>query len=420
MTNPMIEIITLVVFILFILAIVWGHFLRKSKTVDVDKDIRDKTNKALYQEHKTEIEKDFQQAKIDQENYEYLLAELDKGLLQDMEENQLHSSLVKNNQQASIIWPIVISLFILIFSFTVYQQTGAFETLSQSKATQNKHAGLDQAQQEGVAYLEKLKTKIKAYPKDSNLWFEMGQQLVILGDFGNAMTAYDRALEIEGPKADLIGAKAQAAYYKYAQEITPEVQKLIDSALALDATDASTNILLGMHEFSGGKYQAAINYWQTVLDANKSVNVEALNQVINEAKSRLNMPTDKPHSNVETVSSAVGITVNVTMSTDIENKMIASEDKTVFVYAIPAEGARIPVAAMKLKASDLPTKLILDDSKAMNPQMKISNYENVHVFAVISNLGTPGIKTGDFKGQLDNLAVNTTDTVNIIIDTIVP
>ena len=108
------------------------------------------------------------------------------------------------------------------------------------------------------------------------------------------------------------------------------------------------------------------------------------------------------------------------MSKDIENKMIESEDKTVFIYAIPAEGARIPVAAMKIKASDLPIQLTLDDSKAMNPQMKISNYENVHVFAVISNLGTPGIKTGDFKGQLDNLAVSTTDTVNIIIDTIVP
>jgi cytochrome c-type biogenesis protein CcmH len=158
-----------------------------------------------------------------------------------------------------------------------------------------------------------------------------------------------------------------------------------------------------------------------VLEANKSVNTVAITQAINEAKSRLAQgsvasPQEQAPSSGEQV---VGLTVNVAISEKIHNKLIEQGDKTVFIYAIPADGPRMPVAAVKMMASDLPTRIVLDDSRAMNPQVKISNFEQVHLFAVISQQGTPGIKPGDYQGRLNNIAVNTSTPIDIVINTIV-
>lgn len=414
-------IITLVVFILLILVIIWGHYLSQVKKDDIDQDSRDHTNKTLYHEHKAEIESDFLQEKIDQENYQYLVTELDKSFLQDMEENQAHSKISKTKQQISVVWPSVISIFVLVFSVAVYQKIGAFEQLSQPQIQQDQHGNLAPEQQESINRIEQLKAQLSATPDNSELWYALGQELVALGSFENAMTAFDKAIEIEGVVADLVGAKAQAAYYKNEQKLTPEVNTLIEQALALDPTDASTNILLGMHAFSETNYQAAIDYWQIVLDANKSVNAVAITQAINEAKSRLTQNTATPQQEQATSvgEQAVGLTVNVTISTEIHNKLIEQSDKTVFIYAIPADGPRMPLAAVKMMASDLPTRIVLDDSRAMNPQMKISNFEQVNLFAVISQQGTPGIKPGDYQGQLNNIAVSERETINIVIDTLV-
>lgn len=414
-------IITLIVFILLILIIVWGPFLSRKNIAPLDSGIRDTTNKDLYHEHKAEIELDFQQDKIDQENYQYLLTELDKSLLQDMEENQKNSVVIDNKgQQLSIVWPILLSLFVLVFSFMFYQKHGAFEQLSQPKVEQHSSSQQNSEQMELVARVKELKAQITATPQNSQLWYGLGQTLVAMGDFDNALKAFDKTIEIEGLKADLIGAKAQALYYKSEQKITADVERLIDQALALDPTDASTNILLGIHAFGINQYKDAINYWQGVIDAKKSVNVAALEQAINEAKSRLGLSSNNDVVSNEIATDVQGLTLYVSLSEEIEQAMIESADKTVFIYAIPASGPRMPVAAVKVQASDLPLTVVLDDSRAMNPQMKISNFEQVHVFAVISQQGTPGIKSGDYTGRIDNINVNNSDDIDVVINTVTP
>ena len=73
-------IITIVVFLLLILVVVWGHFLRSNQTkLAPVENLRDETNVRLYHEHKAEIEKDYQKGNVDEENYQYLLSELEKS-----------------------------------------------------------------------------------------------------------------------------------------------------------------------------------------------------------------------------------------------------------------------------------------------------------------------------------------------------
>ena len=200
------------------------------------------------------------------------------------------------------------------------------------------------------------------------------------------------------------------------------VQTLIDKALALDINDPSTNILLGMHNFIAQEYQQAIKYWQRVIDAGKQgVNVVALQEAVSEAKNRLGMPTNPMEGEQVSSQGAVGpqLKVNVSLSADITTQLAQGEDKVVFVYAIPTDGKRMPLAAMKLMASDLPKVVTLSDSNAMSPQSNLSSVSKVHIYAIVSKQGGAGIKPGDFKAEIFNISVDSTDAINLVVDRLV-
>lgn len=416
----------IVALLLLILVIIWGHFLQGNKSAaKSNENARDETNIQLYHEHKAEIEKDFQQGSLDQDNYNYLLEELDKSLLQDVSsvDNEIDNqpNAIKN---MSVFWPISLSLFVLAFSFVLYSYTGAYKQLTEPQVNNTKashqSAQVDQAR---VKALQDLKTLTEQEPENANAWYNLGNAFVAMGEYEKSIQAFDMVMSIEGEKADILGAQAQALYYLNGQTISPEVQVLMDKSLALDPYDASTNILLGMHNFMGQSYQKAIDYWQLVVEHNpQTVNVEAINQAISEAKSRLALTGEKP--TVATASpedtTSPQLHLNIQLSDEILAQLSQGDDKVVFVYAVPATGSRMPVAALKIKASDLPTEVVLNNSRAMSPQANLSSVSEVHLYAVVSNQGGVGIKSGDFKAEILNVDVNTTKVLILTIDTIVP
>ncbi len=419
-------IIFTVVFLLLILIVVWGHFIkRNNKTIIVNNSDRDDTNVTLYHEHKAEIENDFKQGRIDDENYQYLIAELDKSLLQDIEENKKASSNeVIENKTISIIWPASLTVFVLVFSFWMYNFNGAYQQLSQPL---NQQASSEDQAQQIIAQIKSIIDLTVKEPENSDAWYSLGQAFINIGEFNRAGEAFDKVMQIEGESAEIYGAKAQAFYYRDQQAMSDDVKNLIDKALALDPTDASTNILIGMHNFRNENYSLAIQHWETVINSNKTnVQSDALREAVNEAKNRLQQANNENGSvQANTQEAAVSgpqLTVNVDLSEEIKQLLIQGEDKVVFIYAVSADAkhGRMPVAAVKLKASDLPVTIVLDDSKAMSPQAKLSDVPAVNIYAVVSDSGGVGVKSGDFKTELLNADVLSTEPVSLLIDTIVP
>jgi cytochrome c-type biogenesis protein CcmH len=95
----------------------------------------------------------------------------------------------------------------------------------------------------------------------------------------------------------------------------------------------------------------------------------------------------------------------------------AAPGDTVFVFARAAEGPRMPLAILKMRVSDLPLNFTLDDSTAMSPQMKLSNFPRVIVGARISRSGDAMPRTGDLVGQVgpvDNLSGKLVVTIDAV------
>jgi len=412
-------------FLILLLLMVWRPFFKqKTQKVSVDSQLREDTNVCLYHEHKKEIEKDYSEGGIDEESYQYLLAELNSTLLQDIELNKkVIPGTTGANKPYSLLWPLGLSIFIIAFSVALYNKQGSYKKITEMPSGHGQQQGMSQEQRqtlrenEAMAHIEKLQQRIEANPEDGEAWYNLGQTYVAVGGFDPAVAAFNQVIRIEGEHADTLGSIAQALYYKNEQKITAEVQQYIDKALSLDVNDPSTNILLGMHNFIATDYQQAIGYWQRVIDSNQQgVNIGALKEAVAEAKARLNMPVGKTQpQDVE----GPQLKVSVSLSENIAKQLAQGEDRVVFIYAIPTNGQRMPLAAVKLKASDLPTVVVLNNSQAMSSANTLGSVDSVHVYAIVSKQGGVGIKSGDYKAQALDIDVYRSETLELVVNSIV-
>jgi len=431
------------IFLILLLLMVWRPFFKqKTQVFKLVGNVRDETNVRLYHEHKKEIEKDYREGGIDEENYQYLLSELNSTLLQDIEKTSQEDIKPSTtvHKAYSPFWPLGLSVFIIIFAVALYDKQGNYKRLTelppkhaQQQAPQenmSQEKMLEQRQNEVMAYIKTLQKKIESNPEDIEAWYNLGQTYIAISRFDEAVIVFGKIISIEGEKADLLGAIAQALYYKSGQQINTQVQTYIDKALALDINDPATNILLGMHNFISNNYQPAIDYWQRVIDSNREgVNVAALKEAVTEAKNRLgsvevnatNNGANNSVTNTDKKQQAAGpqLKVSVSLSNDIAKQLAQGEDRVIFIYAVPTNGQRMPLAAVKMKASDLPTVIVLNNSQAMSSANTLGSVDKAHIYAVISMQGGVGIKPGDYKAEALNIDVRRSETLELIVDSLV-
>ncbi|AZQ83425.1 c-type cytochrome biogenesis protein CcmI [Colwellia sp. Arc7-635] len=385
------------------LLIVWRIFTASDNSIGADNDnIRQETNVTLYHEHLSQLENDLAEGSIEQDSFSQLKAELDKTLLQDAKPEQ---DSFTEKQQKSWLWPVGIAFAIVSFSFYSYMILGAYPQLNAPGAINENEAHSELNPEQMLAYrLQQLQREVENDPTNSQARFSLGQSYISAGEFDNAIDAFDRVMKQVGEHAEILGPKAQAMYYKNEQKINADIQVVIDRALALDSLDASTNILLGMDSFSNREFAKAVRYWETVLNSGRpGISPQALMGAVEEAKNQLRISGEPtlPNTVTDTVDPTLPhLIVEVSLSPSVQEELMNSDDKIVFVYAIAANGPRMPLAAVKIKASDLPVSIVLDDTQAMTPQMRLSSVDKVHIYAVVSMQGSVGIKPGDFKAQV--------------------
>ncbi len=117
-------------------------------------------------------------------------------------------------------------------------------------------------------------------------------------------------------------------------------------------------------------------------------------------------------------AAAPHLTVNVALDPKLKDKL--DPDATLFVYARAASGPPMPLAIQRIKASQLPLTVTLDDSMGMLPTMKLSMFPQVVVGARISKSGNAMAQSGDLQHLSAPLDVHRTEPVDLTIDQTVP
>lgn len=397
------------------LMLIWIPHFRQQKLLKTEEaGVRKQTNLELFNERLGVLEKELSEELLDQAEFDALKKELEISLLQDIKQAN-DDSLVNQIKPKTILWPSIMSVCLIVISGYLYQHLGAFENIDSAQQPANPHAGMDTAQIM-MQRVQMMEAQVKAEPENSQLWFSLGHAYVSANQYDKAIAAFDKVIELVGKHAELLGPKATAMYYKAGQQMTPQIQALIDESLAMDAQDPSTLLLVGMDAFFTADYKKAITSWQTILDSGRAdVDRAALMNAIETANLRMQSETAGMPNDAHKQVKASAKSVNVTISISAELAAKASPEDTIFIFARATEGPKVPLAATKVSAKSFPITVTLDDSSGMGGDVKLSDAANVEVIAVLSKQGNIKPQTGDIQGKISKVAVG--DTANLVLDT---
>jgi len=289
---------------------------------------------------------------------------------------------------------------VAVASTVIYYQTGGVEDVLISRALSK----LDEhtTPQQMSALIEEIEQRSQQRPDNLHYKALLGRYYMGQQDYTQAAAVYgDLVKEIPGDAPSLAYA-AQARYLAGGRQLDDGTKMLAEQALAVDPHQRTALGLLGMASYEQGQYRAAIEYWQRLLamETPGSESATMIAGVIDSARQKLGESPAVSNTEPEVVDSGAGVTVQVSLPAGAK---VGAGD-TVFVLARNAESdSRMPIAVQRLRASELPVTIRLDDSNSMAGQ-KLSETPSLLVLVQISPDGRPGEANATWLGQAGPLA----------------
>jgi cytochrome c-type biogenesis protein CcmH len=349
-------------------------------------------NLAVYRDQRRELEADLAAGTLAQADYDSSRRELESRLLIDVpvEENQ--------KQKAGRVAAIVAGIAIPLCAAAIYFAVGS-------------PAAIVSAPEHMEAMVARLAAHLRENPDDANGWKLLGRSRAALGRFPDAVEAYARAAERLPRDAQLLADFADALGMARGQSLRGEPEKLVLRALEIDPENLKALALAGTAAFDRRDFGAAAAYWQRMLPlvGADSEDARVVRENVEEA-GKLSREALKLAGNTRSLRGKIEV------SRKLAERL--QPDDTLFVIARAEKGPPMPLAAMKLRARDLPLEFSLDDSMAMAPEMALSKFSRIVVTARVSRSGQAAPQPGDLQGSSRPVA-NDAQAVRVLIDTVV-
>ena len=237
-------------------------------------------------------------------------------------------------------------------------------------------------------------------------WTMLARSYAALQRFPEADKAYARAQALAPNDAQLLADRADVLAMLQGQSLKGEPDKLVERALAIDPRNLKALALAGASAYERKDWVAARTWWRRAraLAPPGSEFAAGLDQSLNElpsaktAMASIGASAAAPSAaSPAAAASAARISGRVSLAPALAARIAPTD--TVFIFARAAEGPRMPLAIVKRSAAELPIEFTLDDSMAMSPQMKLSNFARVIVGARISRSGNATPQSGDLRGE---------------------
>lgn len=386
---------------------------------------RDGANLEIFRDQISEMDADLNNGLLTKEMYEQGKRELQSRLLDEVGETQnVNQAAVRN---PSKFLAIVLSVLLPVTAVGVYWTVGNPQALLPQESRDNE-AGFGNAR--SLSALKALEEKVAATPDDAESMFQLARLYSELERFSDAAQAYDKLTQMVPNEAQLWADYADVLAMVSGRTLLGKPTQLINKALALDPDNFKALALSGSAAMERGDYAVTVRHWERLQqllpkdDANVKVIADGIHQarVLMAQKNGGKAPEKSRQAAVETQAQAdrsgkESITGTVVLSETLKSQ--ARPDDTVFVLVRAAEGPKMPLAIVRKQVKDLPLKFTLDDSTAMSPQMKMSNFDQVVVVARISKSGNAMLQPGDLQGMSTTIKPGTKG-LKINIDKILP
>jgi cytochrome c-type biogenesis protein CcmH len=399
---------------------------------------------AVYRERLRELRQDVARGALTEADSEKAERELQAAFARDAA--AAVPSTDPRRRERHWITAAVIGLGLPVVSLLLYERIGAREEVGLILA--NERAA--EAQSEHLrAIAQRYEAEVTAAPGDAEAWMALGRAYLALGEAGKAMEALSRAQVLLGDEPDLLADYAKAMAQAQGGRFDGGPWRLLERALAKDPDHSMTLWLAAAASLERENRPQARAYLERLRaqlepgsEGEKMVQahlamlgegragppvtreeaVAAEGQPGSPSTSGQSLPAQSQASQSPTAAET-GTEARVQVRVELDGTLSerVSPSDTVFVFARAPKGPRMPLAVARRPAKDLPVTIVLDDTQAMAPEMRMSRFSEVLVGARVSRSGNPMPQTGDLEGLAAGIvALGKQPSVLVTIDRVVP
>lgn len=425
--------------LLVVLCLVWlllGLFRKRDDVTD-----QEAVNVTLARERGEILKAALANGSIDQDTYDYERQQLDYDLAADLIPDS-KQRVMKGSGHISAA--VVVAVFVPIASGALYLKLGNPAAITQdvNAAQQAANSGnqtsgsANNAQLPGplADLLPQLEKRLQDNPDDVQGWRLLGRSYLSLQNYPKAREALERARALDETNVDTLTQLAESIAMSKGGDLSGEAMELLEQSISLNPQHEHTLWLRSIGKQQAGDHQEALlgfNFLMglaqgnddaiATIDQMRSRSIQALgaNSVRQANQSKTDSDSNDISANTtDSLASDISVTVNVSLSE--EAAASASANQAVFIYATATNGPPMPLAVSRHTVSDLPLSVVLNDSMAMIPNMKLSAFDEVTIGARVSASGNPIAQSGDWFVESGSINVENTDTISLSINKVTP
>ncbi len=285
-----------------------------------------------------------------------------------------------------------------------------------------------------------LRSRLSEDKESLEGWVLLARTLKTMQRFPEALEALETAKRIAPDDPFVTVELVEARLFVSSQGvIDPESIAMLQDALTADPSQQKALWLLGIAATQAGEDEAAISYWETLLqqvEPGSSI-AQSVQEQISTAQSRLDQatpivssateaPVAKPiapqatagqASQPDTTGAAVwaGLDVQVKSAQDLQSRMPANSVLYVMIRT-PGPAVGPPIGVRRVNNPVLPLNLSISDRDSMLKERQISAQGEIQVQARLSLSGAPRANKGDWQSSPVTVSLESTETLELIID----
>jgi len=349
----------------------------------------------VLREQLADLEREYAAGRLSTEIYAQEKSELEQRALEDAQRTAPAASSNARRPKLALIIGLAVPALVLGLYFLL----GSPDALDEKKlaAQAGGQGGHALTQQQIVSMVERLSERLQENPDDGEGWHMLARSYGVLGRYAESAAAYARAVSLLPPDAQLLADFADTLAMTQGRRLQGQPEEVVRKALEVDPRNVKALALSGTLAFERKDYAAAIGEWRKILavvpeESNVSTSIRAS---IADAETKMGAGGASPRPATKAV---VATTVSGSVAIDPALRKKVGADDVVFVFARATEGPRMPLAILRKRVSDLPFEFSLDDSMAMTPNFRLSQFDKLIVGARVSKTGDALPRSGDLEG----------------------
>ena len=250
------------------------------------------------------------------------------------------------------------------------------------------------------ATLAELQQRVRSNPRDVEAWLALADLRRTQHDNAGAREALEKVIALRGMTAESWADYADVLASLNNGSLGGAAGRAIDNALAADPANPKALWLKASQAHEQAHYAEALTWWTKLLAAlpPDSPDARIINGNIAEDRQLAGLPAltaaGSPAAPAA-AAAAAAVSVSGTVSIDTDLATRVPQGSTLFIYAKAADSPGPPLAVMRTTAGGWPVSFQLDDSMAMLPSRRLSQFDKIVIEARISRSGQATPSSGD-------------------------